>query len=758
GPKWTTGDVHVGEGVDERTHIVHFRDILEVIRELIGARRFRNFMRYVPERHWTSKSRTHRVYDEMWSGDWWWRMQYLIRNKNGTVVPLIIATDETTLTNNPRGPKGYPVYLSIGNISKSVRRKPTKRGMVVIGYLPVDSFEDVADTKLRTRYRGELLHRSLDKIFKPLKTASSDGLLAWCSDGYLRHIHPIIAAWVADWPEQNDIACTLRNGCPKCLQKYEKRGRGGPMAPARDHETNERILRTYQETGRPAVLKPLRLKPWPAFWEGIPHVDIGASLTPDLLHQLYKGMFEHARDWVEDLLGTEEFNRRFKVMPRAQDLRHFKKGVTTVKLWAGRESRDMMRQFLPVVIDAQAPPELIQVIRALLDFSYLAHGEQLSDIELAEMEEALALFHKAKYVLVRMDMVTGIGAFDRLAKLHMLSHYTESIRQLGTPDGYSTETPEHLHIIYVKTGWRMSSRRDPIPQIVKYVRRLEAIQLQRTLVDEYYGERPGEEVEEVSDMYGDDEDESQDEEVPAVSEIHYPRPTISIAKRPTVRSVPGRVLITSYGATDLLRALRRFLLPKARLRGEKLLLLPSDNFDVWHKATLRHLPLSFTPDQPCHRDVIRVRPVTWDTTGRVVGAGTFDTALFPVTHNLSGLSRFRAGRVRAIFTLPPHLHHLHSGPLVFLDVFTPFSHDISSHCLYETTQAYSDAGVASLVLPLSCLVMACHLVPNFSSPSLPPNSPQRVSTNDCFFFNNYYNYFTFLLMSHWRRVRLAPPD
>ena len=536
--------------------------------------------------------------------------------------------------------------------------------MIVIGYLPVDSFEDVADKNMRTQYRGELLHRSLNKIFEPLKTASSDGLLAWCSDGYLRHIYPIIAAWVADWPEQNDIACTVRNGCPKCLQKFAKRGQGGRMAPARDHETNERILRTYQESRRLALLKPFRLKPWPAFWEGIPHVDIGASLTPDLLHQLYKGMFEHARDWVEDLLGTEEFNQRFKAMPHAQDLRHFKKGVTTVKLWAGRESRDMMRQFLPVVIDAQAPPDLIQMIRALLDFSYLAHGERLTDIELAEMEEALALFHKAKYVLVRMDMVTGIDAFDRLAKLHMLSHYAESIRQLGTPDGYSTETPEHLHIIYVKTGWRMSSRRNPIPQIVKYVRRLEAIQLQRTLIDEYYGERLDEHLEEVSDMYGDDEDECQDEEdngrdtlsetdededeaefneiasqVPAVSEMHYPRPSISIAKRPTVPRVPGRVLIMSYGATDLLRALRRFLLPKARLRGEKFLLLPSDHFDVWHKATLHHLPLTFTPDQPCHRDVIRVHPITRDAASRVVGVGTFDTALFPASHKLSGLCR-----------------------------------------------------------------------------------------------------------------------
>jgi hypothetical protein len=51
------------------------RDILAVIRQLIGARRFKYCMHYVPEQHWTLRERKSRVYDEMWTGDWWWRMQ-----------------------------------------------------------------------------------------------------------------------------------------------------------------------------------------------------------------------------------------------------------------------------------------------------------------------------------------------------------------------------------------------------------------------------------------------------------------------------------------------------------------------------------------------------------------------------------------------------------------------------------------------------------------------------------------------------------
>ncbi|KAG9124668.1 hypothetical protein FRC07_010699 [Ceratobasidium sp. 392] len=372
GPDWRTEEVTVGEGQDKRTHTVHFRDVLESIRHLIGARRFERCMRFAPVRRFTSRDRKCRIYDEMWTGDWWWRMQYLIRNKNGTVVPLIVATDQTTLTNNSNGPKGFPVYLSIGNISKSVRRRPTKRAMLIIGYLPVDTFEDVADENARSRYRADLLHRSLKRIFEPLKESSENGMLAWCVDGNLRHIYPVIAAWVADWPEQNDIACTTQGGCPRCQHGWHGRGNGGLKAPPRDQDADLEAITTYKDQ-QPAALTPLHLKPCVPFWADIPHVEMWSTFTPDLLHQLYKGMFKHARNWVEEMLGTKEFNQRFKSMPRAKDLRWFKKGVTTVKLWAGRESRDMMRQLLLVAIDAQAPLEFIRLIRALLDFSYLAH-------------------------------------------------------------------------------------------------------------------------------------------------------------------------------------------------------------------------------------------------------------------------------------------------------------------------------------------------------------------------------------------------
>ncbi|KAG8690081.1 hypothetical protein FRC08_010677 [Ceratobasidium sp. 394] len=220
GPKWTTEMVTVGEGDYETKHIVFRRDIIEVIKDLMSDPRFKRFMRYAPERHWTLHERKCWLYGEMWSGNWWWRMQYLIRNPNGTVAPIIIASDKTTLSTMSGGQQVYPVYLTLGNISKGIRRKASKCATVVIGYLPVDSFKNVASKTLRSQLQGELLHRSMEAILEPLKTASCKGVLMWCADSYLRRVYPILAAFVGDWPEQNDVSCTIQSGCPVCRQGF----------------------------------------------------------------------------------------------------------------------------------------------------------------------------------------------------------------------------------------------------------------------------------------------------------------------------------------------------------------------------------------------------------------------------------------------------------------------------------------------------------------------------------------------------------
>ncbi|KAG8796343.1 hypothetical protein FRC12_000060 [Ceratobasidium sp. 428] len=382
GPKWVEESITVGEGIYRRTHTLFRRDILEVIQELLADPRFKRFMRFAPEQHWTSSERKCRMYGEMWSGNWWWRMQFSIRDPNGTVVPLIIASDKTTLSTMAGGQQAYPVYLTIGNISKDIRRKASKRATVILGYLPVDSFKDVTSKPLRSELRGELLHRSMEAIMEPLKVASRHGVPMWCADGYLRRVYPILAAYVGDWPEQNDVSCTIRSGCPVCRQPFEGRG-SGKAARMRSHEDTVAAFRAYDETKNKATLKELKLKPWKPFWLDLPHVNFPSCITPDILHQLHKGVFkDYVAEWTEGILGEAELNERYMAMPGAKDLRHFKKGITAVSQWTGRETKEMVKQYLPIIAeDPAVPEEFVKMVRALLDFLYLAERAQLSEDE-----------------------------------------------------------------------------------------------------------------------------------------------------------------------------------------------------------------------------------------------------------------------------------------------------------------------------------------------------------------------------------------
>lgn len=71
-----TGDLNDGEGRPmEETLELWYRDPVECIRELIGNPMFQEVMRYAPERVFRDRQGRVRQIDEMWTADWWWKIQ-----------------------------------------------------------------------------------------------------------------------------------------------------------------------------------------------------------------------------------------------------------------------------------------------------------------------------------------------------------------------------------------------------------------------------------------------------------------------------------------------------------------------------------------------------------------------------------------------------------------------------------------------------------------------------------------------------------
>ncbi|KAL5632566.1 hypothetical protein ACGC1H_005497 [Rhizoctonia solani] len=207
-------EIDIFDGRRPRLQYIVFRDIIGVIIDFLSNPTFRHHMRHSPWRLYTSASKTERVHADMAASDWWWReLEKLVEqgHLDATIVPLIIATDQTTLSVMCGGQKAYPVYVTFGNLDKDWRRKPSKHGMYLLGYLPIDAFEDIPNDEERQRLKADLVHRAMEKMLLPLCKASEEGVEMWCPDGRLRRVFPRVAAYTADWPEQN-LQCGTSEG------------------------------------------------------------------------------------------------------------------------------------------------------------------------------------------------------------------------------------------------------------------------------------------------------------------------------------------------------------------------------------------------------------------------------------------------------------------------------------------------------------------------------------------------------------------
>lgn len=93
GPDWTEEEINVTTAEGSESFVVYKRDPVDVVRHLLGLVRLRAHMRYGPEQHTTvtiNGERVH-VYSEMWTGDWWWRMQVRTLNEGELLVSLTSA-------------------------------------------------------------------------------------------------------------------------------------------------------------------------------------------------------------------------------------------------------------------------------------------------------------------------------------------------------------------------------------------------------------------------------------------------------------------------------------------------------------------------------------------------------------------------------------------------------------------------------------------------------------------------------------------
>ncbi|KAJ7935003.1 hypothetical protein B0H13DRAFT_1854710 [Mycena leptocephala] len=251
-------------------------------------------------------------------------------NPGATTIPILLSSDKTQLT--MFGNKiAYPVYMTIGNIPKEIRRKPSRRAYVLLAYLPTLRLSHIKNKAARRRTLANLFHACLTFITAPLQTAGIMGIPITSGDGKLRRGHPIVACYISDYPEQLLVACVKTGLCPTGQVDHESLGDGDQKCAPRDLAKVLEALETldaggtvYTQSCTDAGIKPV-VHP---FWEKFPYTNIFLSITSDVLHQLYQGIIKHLIEWLKECLGEVELDARCRRLPPNHNIRLFMKGIS----------------------------------------------------------------------------------------------------------------------------------------------------------------------------------------------------------------------------------------------------------------------------------------------------------------------------------------------------------------------------------------------------------------------------------------------
>ncbi|KAF8870929.1 hypothetical protein BD779DRAFT_1614010 [Infundibulicybe gibba] len=709
GVQWNLHKVQLtGDLMDEDSKPLHedlelwWRNPVECIRELIGNPVFKDTMRYAPEKLYTDEEGKINTVNEMWTADWWWETQEKLP-EGATIAPIILSSDKTRLSQFRGDKSAWPVYLTIGNIAKDVQHQASSHATVLIGYIPVGKF-DCFSEKARQAERYRTFHHCMGILTEALIEAGRSGVDMACADGFVRWVWPILAAYVADYPEQCLIACCMENHCPICKVNPGDRGKNTHHCPGMKMDQ-------FTELG----LRPV----FPPFWARLPFSDIFQSFTPDLLHQLHKGVFkDHLVKWCTNLIGEQELDGRFKSIPSHPGLRHFKNGIS--------EHKAMERVFVGVMAGASRDDRVIRAARAITDFIFLASLQSHTSETLAALSRTLDDFHENKDIFIELE--ARLPAHFNIPKIHSMMHYVALIRRFGSADGFNSESPERLHIDYAKNAYRASNKKDYTKQMTDWLRRQESVDRFTLYLDwSKNGEIPGP----LQQKRGSDENIT-------ITNIAHPTPegestktiirTYQVAKHhpPGLRGIQAGNIIINHGATRFLEAVHTFV----SKNGSPIVPQSFDGFDLFKRITLLlpHIPQA-SPNE--RQNIVRASPPV-PSRGRMPAQPQYlDFALIRTGEKNdktdgTSLQGLRVAHVRVLFNLPAiyriQIHH----PLAYVEWYTPFSTPDKASGLYTVKPSTRNRHIYAEIITVDRIVRNCHVTPKYNKKKPPSWTSENV--------------------------------
>src|SRR5258706_310865 len=97
-----------------------------------------------------------------------------------TVIPILLASDKTKLTNLGGNKMAWPVYMSLGNLSMNLRSSPSTGSWMPIAYLPHCEWETELDnTQKDDTFHGICTSRLFHQVMKHDNDSRHPSQYAW---------------------------------------------------------------------------------------------------------------------------------------------------------------------------------------------------------------------------------------------------------------------------------------------------------------------------------------------------------------------------------------------------------------------------------------------------------------------------------------------------------------------------------------------------------------------------------------------------
>ncbi|GJP48656.1 hypothetical protein CLOM_g7942 [Closterium sp. NIES-68] len=423
------------------------------------------------------------IYKGPETGSWWRELQRKLP-VGGSVAAVIMYSDETTLTTDG-GVCGWPVYISLGNISSGNRwRSHGHRLCALLPEIDKQTFAKGEESRRRHEVFQESLSLILEEQKKVLKAGGEYMIDPW---GIKRWVHPATYAYVGDYPEQCKVAGT-KSGvstafpCPKCtVPNTELSNMLHPIRYRTEVEQLgfvQEILGTQGKTARSDVevkhsTHGVHCALWGFEHNGEPFGNPYRSLMVDLMHMSSLGVYKHILGCLKqrlsnevlakldsDLANVTAFSRQsFFRLPAHTD--GYFSGNTTFHAF----QHQAVMQVLPVLLMRQnVSLEIVNTVELFCTWHAMAwHRTYHTENTLRDLEK---ITQKLVPLLVENFKDEQSSEFN-IPKIHAMLHVADDIRRGGIPVHYCSDLYEHIHIALVKRPYRASNKRNAEASITR---------------------------------------------------------------------------------------------------------------------------------------------------------------------------------------------------------------------------------------------------------------------------------------------------